>query len=211
MRRPGPTAGEFQEQARASKIENLVRERNETITTAGVAGGMIGSGDNQRWRPDSQPAETMKSIQLAGGNAGQAYNYDASKGKFNLDGSINADAAKNTFSAELRDTVTSIKTGGPDEKAASAEFIANIDVNAVGSRGDYQDVVINSVDDQALKEAYLSASGDDKAKVEELIKTVSQQINDKLKTLNTGTDEYKELLQKYQKMKLNPTINKHVE
>ena len=202
----------MREKTKSNKIEEAVRERNNAVVVAGPAGGMIGTDENRRWTPSSDQAVSMKKIQDIGGNAEQAYNYNAKSGKFDADGAIDATAAKNTFGAELRDAATSLKQPGaaPDIKTGAATFVTNLDVGAIDAKGDYQNAAIDSLDDQSLREALSSASEDQKAQVEKLIGSVSGAIKEKLKGMAPGSEDYNKMFEKYQKMKLNQSINKYV-
>jgi len=203
---------QFRQQAKTTQIETLVRERNDAVVSAGPSGGMIGADENRRWTPSSDQAMSMKKIQEVGGNAEQSYNYNIKEGKFNADGAIDATAAKNTFGAELRDAASNLKQDGidPEIKTEAANFVTNLDIGAVDAKGQYQDAVVSSMDDQVLKKALSAASDDQKAQVEKLIGSVSGAIKEKLKEMTPGSEDYNKMFEKYQKMKLNQSINKHV-
>lgn len=200
----------FKERARNSQIDTLVRDRNSVVIAAPEL--VSGGGDDRHWPVTSMPAQKMSQIQRAGGNAEQAYNFDTKSGRFGADPTIDRVAAKNTFGNAVKEATNNIKNDAtsPTIKAEAAEFINNIDVGALKMDGEYQKAVLENIDHESLAQVYQSADLGDKTKVEGLIKTVSEALKSEMKKHAPGSDEYNKMFEKYQEMKMNQRIYKHV-
>ena len=201
----------FKERARSTQIETLARDRNAVVVAAPEL--ISGGGDNRHWPANTMPAQKMSQIQRAGGNANQAYNVDSKTGNFSADPTIDKVAAKNTFGNALGEAASNIKNeaASPTIKAEAAEFISNIDIGALKvDGGEYQKAVLDQVDHESLAQAYQGADIGDKAKVEGLIKNVSEALKSEMKEHAPDSEDYKKAFEKYQKMKMNQGIYKHV-
>jgi len=200
----------FRERARTSQIDGMVRERNNVIVASPEL--ITGADEGRKWSPTSMPAQRMREIQKAGGDAAQAYNYDLNSKRFDKDPAIDRVAAKNTFSEAVQNAARNVanEQAAPEIKADAAQFITNLDVKAIGASGEYRDAVLNNIDHQALAKAYQAAAPGEKGQVQNIIKGVSDALKDKMKDLGPDSEDYKKMFEKYQKMRLNQSINRWV-
>jgi len=203
-------AAKFKEMAHDTQVQTMIRNRNNVITQAPEPDAVkVGSGDQRMYNPEV--ATYMKKAHQLGSK--EAYNVDPRSGNFNKEGIVDQTAAQNTFASALADAVRDIKsdTVTAEIKTDAANFISNIDVDALQVEGgNFGKEVLKKVDDQSLAQAYQTAEPEEKIKVEKVIQGVSKELKKQMKKLAPNSEEYAEKFAKYQKMRMNPNIRKHV-
>ncbi len=203
-------ASTFKQMAHDTQIQTFIRNRDNVVLQDPEA-GKVGTGEARMYSPSSDVAMYMKKAHQLGGT--EAYNLDTKTGNFNKVGTIDSVAAKNTFNNALMGAVRDIKsdTASAEIKTEAANFISNIDVGSLKVEGgDYGNVVLDQIDHESLAQAHQAAGPDQKAQVESIIRGVSDTLKTKMKELAPDSDEYAAAFAKYQKMKMNQSINRHV-